>query len=59
LPTIVVHNSDFTRPNAIINADPVSLPKTPFSDKPTSSTSRPPKGGANTYPRPIRSAEAN
>jgi hypothetical protein len=58
LPTIVVYDSDFARPNTVINADPVSLPKTTFSDKPTSRTSRPPIGVANTLPLPIRPAEA-
>jgi len=58
LPTIFVHDSNFACPNAVINADPVSLPKTPFSDNPTSQKSRPPEGGANTLPNPIRLAEA-
>src|SRR6266852_235015 len=54
LPTIFVHDSDFARPDAVIYTDPVSLPKTPFSDKSTPQASRPPDGGTDTQPQSAR-----
>jgi hypothetical protein len=47
LSAIFVHNANFTRPDAIVYANPVSLPKTPFSDNPTSKNYAPPR-----MPRP-------
>jgi len=36
LPAILIHHANFTRPNSIVDPNPVCLTKTPFRDKPTS-----------------------
>ena len=41
LPTVLINDTNFPRPDAIIYSNPVGLPKTPLSDKPTSKNLRP------------------
>src|SRR5258708_39191491 len=50
LPAVFIHHSNFTRSDAVIDSNPVGLPKTAFSDKPTSTAPHSPASAADTTP---------